>query len=206
MWVDHVPLAEAMETLSVNVGGRPNGAENRGGDRPSRDGNTPGGNPPPGAPGAPGVAAAPAPADASNTNAPAATPPPAPGGTAGNGPGGPPGGGGPGGPGGGRSVVLAVAAPVAVAGASWNLAFFVAPTSAQVKAEIQAFESGTTDDDMKVYTYPTPLQFVASDADMPASDPRLQKWPGYIPPVPDANPTPAPDGSAPGRTRRANNA
>ncbi len=140
MYVDHVPLAEAMESLAANVDGRPVGA-----DRP-RDGG-PGGTPPPpdGAP--PG-----------------------------------------GGPGGGR--------PGRGGGAQWNLAFFVAPTSAQVKAEIQAFQSGSTDEDTKVYSYPTPFQFIASDSDMPAADPRLQKWPGYKAPDPAATPPPAPDGQA----------
>src|SRR5476651_1093116 len=63
MWVDHVPLAEAMETLAANVGGRPVGA-----DRP-RDGGGPNGN-------APGGAPPPAPDGGSSTNAaPAGGPP-----------------------------------------------------------------------------------------------------------------------------------
>ena len=162
MYVDHVPLAEAMESLAANVDGRPVGA-----DRP-RDGgpggNAPGGTPPP-TDGTP------------NTNAPA---------------GGPPGGfaaGGPGGPGGGRGGRGGFGG-----GAQWNLAFFVAPSSAAVKAEIQAFQSGSTDDDTKVYTFPAPFQLVASDSDLPAADPRLQKWPGYKAPDPSATPPPGPDG------------
>ena len=156
MYVDHVPLAEAMESLAANVDGRPPGA-----DRP-RDGG-PGGNASAGAPPAGGPGA-----------------------------GGPPGDG-PGGPGGGRPGRGGFGG----GGAQWNLAFFVAPTAAQVKAEIQAFQSGNTDDDTKVYTYPTPYQFLASDTDMPAADPRVQTWPGYKAPDPAANPPPpATDGQA----------
>jgi hypothetical protein len=149
MYVDHVPLAEAMESLAANVTPPPdaNPPDRPGGDAP------PGGPPPPGG-----------------------APPGGPGGPGGRG-----GGFGRGGFGGGG-------------GAQWNLAFFVAPTSAQVKAEIQAFQSGTPDDDLKVYTYPTPFQMVASDDDMPAADPRAQSWPGYKPPAPPPAPT---DGSAP---------
>jgi len=81
-------------------------------------------------------------------------------------------------------------------GAQWNLAFFVGPSSAQVKAEIQAFQAGTTDEDIRVYTYPTPFQMVAGDEEMDAADPRLQTWPGYKAPPPPAAPadgTPAPE-------------
>jgi hypothetical protein len=161
MYVDHVPLAEAMETLAANVGGRPVGS-----DRPRDSGGT-------------------------NTNSPSGTPPPPDGGantnaTSGVPPNGGPPGGGPGGGRGGRGGFGG--------GAEWNLAFFVAPTSAQVKAEIQAFQTGTTDDDTRVYAYPTPVQFMASDSDMPAADPRLQKWPGYKAPDPSATPPPTPDG------------
>jgi hypothetical protein len=199
MYVDHVPLAEAMETLATNVGGPPMGA-----DRP-RDGggNGPGGTPPPASTGG----AAPTPDTAANTNAPAGAPPAGPGGQggpggfAGGGPGGPPGGGpgGPGGRGGGRG---GFGGGGFGGGATWNLGFFVAPTSAQVKAEIAAFQSGTTDDDTKVYAYPTPLQMLATDSDMPAADPRKQTWPGYKAPAPappppvtpttEAQPPPAP--------------
>ncbi|MCE0482875.1 MAG: hypothetical protein LV479_01400 [Methylacidiphilales bacterium] len=77
-------------------------------------------------------------------------------------------------------------------GAQWNLAFFVAPTSAEVKAEIQAFQSGTTDDDTRVYMYPTPLQMISSGDDMPAADPRQQSWPG-MKPAAAPTPTPTPD-------------
>jgi len=194
MYVDHVPLAEAMETLAANVDGRPVGA-----DRP-RDGGNPGGNGPGGTPppsGATPPSATPPPADtAPNTNAPAGTPPGGPAGIAGGGPGagGPPGGG----PGGGRPGRGGGGGGFGGGfggGAQWNLAFFVAPTSAQVKAEIQAFQSGSTDDDTRVYTYPTPFMMVASDSDLPAADPRLQKWPGYKAPDPSATP-PTPDAQA----------
>jgi len=65
-----------------------------------------------------------------------------------------------------------------------------------VKTEIQAFESGTTDDDTKVYAYSTPLQMLATDSDMPVADPRKQKWPGYKAPDP-APPAPTGDGQTP---------
>jgi len=188
MYVNHVPLAEAMETLSTNVGGPPNGA-----DRPrDGEGNGPGGNPPPAAPGS---STPPDATAANNTNSPAGTPPAATssqgvsGGVAGAGPGADGGrrGGGRGGFGGGGFG----------GGATWNLGFFVAPTSAQVKAEIKAFESGTTDNDTKVYAYPTPMQMLASvDGELPISDPRKQKWTGYKEPEPVA-PAPAADGQTP---------
>jgi hypothetical protein len=203
MYVDHVPLAEAMDTLAVNVSGRPNGA-----DRPRDGGNGPGagpgqnggGNPPPGGPGT--IAA----------NGPG-NPPPAggPGGPGGNGPGGgaggppnagaPNGGGQGGGPGGNGGGFRGGRGGGGFGGgfgggAQWNLAFFVAPSSTQVKAEIQNFQDGTTDDDTRVYTYPTPLNMLASDPDMPSADPRLQKWPGYKAPDPAATPPSAPNGQA----------
>jgi hypothetical protein len=150
MYVDHVPLAEAMETLAANVSGPANGAD-------QQDGNPPGNA---GAGGRPGAGANP------TANGGAGAPP--------GGPGGARGGRGGGGFGGG--------------GATWNLAFFVAPTSGQVKDEIRAFQAGDTDDDTKVYTFPTPLQMVSSDEDMPASDPRRQSWPGVKPVDPSATP------------------
>ncbi len=150
MYVDHVPLAEAMESLAANVTPPQDATPPGQGDRPDRP-NRPGGN---------------------DTNA-------APGGGAG---GPPPGGRGGRGFGGGG---------FGGGGGQWNLAFFVAPTSAAVKAEILAFESGSTDDDLKVYNYPTPLQMVSSGDDMPASDPRRQAWPG-IKPADPATPPPAP--------------
>ena len=110
MYVDHVPLAEAMETLAVNVdiprpANRPdNGNGDRGRNRP--DGANFGG--PPG--------------------------------------GGPPGGGGGGGRGGFGGGGFGGGS------AQWNLAFFVAPTSAQVKSEILSFEQDNRDDDTKIYS------------------------------------------------------
>jgi len=183
MYVDHVPLAEAMEALATNV------------DRPPRDNNGgPNGNPPGGAPPVAGGAAPPTDGGAAG-NPPAGSPPGAPSGqpaVAGGGPGagGPPGGrGGRGGGFGGGGFG---------GGASWNLGFFVAPTAAQVKAEIHAFEAGTPDDDTRVYTYPTNLNFLATDTEMPAADPRLQTWPGYTAPDLSAAPPapPAADGQA----------
>jgi hypothetical protein len=53
-----------------------------------------------------------------------------------------------------------------------------------VKEEIRAFQSGGEDDETKVYSYPTPLQMLASDSGMPAADPRLQVWPGWKAPPP----------------------
>ena len=73
----------------------------------------------------------------------------------------------------------------------WKLGFFVAPTSAQVKQEIRAFQSKATDDNTKVYSYPT---FIPGDIDTPASDPRLQSWAGYKAPPPAPPPAPGTDG------------
>lgn len=159
MYVDHVPLAEAMETLAANVSGPPRGADQGpgrdGGDRPS------GGNPPPnGAPGANASVAGGSPRGPGNFDH--------------NRP-----------PGGGRGGF-------GEGGVQWNLAFFVAPTTAQVKKEIQDFEAGTPDDDTRVYVYGTPLQFIGGE-DISAADPRKQNWPGYKQPQPP--PPPAPDAS-----------
>lgn len=150
MWCDHVPLAEAMDTLAVNIvggpgNGGPGGANN--------------GTPPPGGQG--GVAAE--------------TPPNAPGANR-------PDGGAGGRRGGGRG------------GAQWGLAFFVAPSQGAAKAEIHSFQEGGTDDNAKVFHYPTPLQLLAGDYDLPSADPRLQAWPGIKASPP---PAPAPDPNAP---------
>ncbi len=158
MYVDHVPLAEAMESLAANVDVPPPSPD--GGDgappRPPRPGDQPGGfaGTPPGG-GSLGGA----------------------GGGGSGAPGGPPGG--RGGGFGGRS-------------AQWNLAFFVAPTSAQVKQEIREFESGDPDDDTKVYTYGTQMQLIATESMEIAADPRLQSWPGVKPVDPSASPAQAP--------------
>jgi hypothetical protein len=178
MYVDHVSLAEAMESLAANVdvppapdgdGGPNSNQPNR--TRPRGGGGGFGGlfGPPPGAGGttnAGGQAAAP--------GGVTRTPPP----------------GGRGGGFGGR--------------AQWNLAFFVAPTAAQVKTEIRAFESGDAGDDAdaKVYTYGTQIQLIADDNITTTPDPRLQNWAGYKPPDPSevaaasqASASASPDGS-----------
>jgi len=144
MYVDHVPVAEAMETLAVNVDVPPPPSDGTDapparGDRPNR----PGGGGPNGAdPGTPGDR------------------------------------------GGGFNRR-----------AEWNLAFFIAPTSAQVKQEILAFQSSDPNEDNKVYTYRTQTQLLASDNDAPAPDPRLQAWPGVKPVDPSAS-APAADAQA----------
>ena len=141
MYVDHVPLAEAMETLAANVDVPPPNPDDDTNPRPNRD--RPGGF--------------------------AGTPP------AGGGPGRPPGG--RGGGGFGRQ-------------AQWNLAFFVAPTSTQVKQEIREFETSDPASDAKVFAYGTQMQLIAGDSMTTAADPRLQAWPGVKPVDPtDAAPT-----------------
>jgi hypothetical protein len=99
-------------------------------------------------------------------------------------------------------------------GGQWHLGFFAAPTSAGVKQEILAFQSGNVGDDTKTYSYPTPMALLSSgsdDNDLPASDPYKQVWPGYhappAPPVPPADPNnptasaqPAPTPDAPPTT------
>jgi hypothetical protein len=88
-----------------------------------------------------------------------------------------------------ETLVANVTGPDGRGGAQWKLGFFVAPSSAQVQQEIRSFEAASTDDDTKIYSYPTPLQMLASDSGMPAADPRLQVWPGYkAPPAPPAAP------------------
>jgi len=102
-----------------------------------------------------------------------------------------PGGGGPGGPGGGggggggfrRSPT-----------AQWHLAFFTGPSSSQVKEEIRSFQEGDSSDDTKIYSYPTPLQMLATDEGMPAADPRAQVWTGYKAPPPPPPPAAGDDG------------
>jgi hypothetical protein len=150
MFVDHVPLAEAMETLAANVDVPPPPSDGTdsppaNASRPDRPGGLFGGA---GGLGGPGAAGA---------------------------PGGPPGG--RGGGFGGR--------------AQWNLAFFIAPTSAQVKQEILAFQTSDPNDDNKVYTYGTQVQMIASENVSSAPDPRLQAWPGVQPVDPSATPAPA---------------
>lgn len=83
----------------------------------------------------------------------------------------------------------------------WKLGFFAAPTAAEVKQQIAAFQAGSDkrgkDDDVKIYTYPTMLDMIAADSEASASDPREQSWPG-MKPAP-ATPPPAPaagDGNA----------
>jgi len=141
MYADHVPLAEAMESLAANVD-LPQQPDDGTQPRRNREGG----------------------ADGASTNN-------APGLAQGAGPGGPPGGGRGGGGGFGRR-------------AEWNLAFFVGPTSADVKEEIAQFQAGDPDIDAKVFTYNTQLQTIASDTVVSAPDPHTQAWPGYTPPPP----------------------
>jgi hypothetical protein len=69
-------------------------------------------------------------------------------------------------------------------GGQWKLGFFAAPSSAAVKNEISAFQQGNLGDDAKIFSFPTPLQMLDNDSDMPAADPRLQAWPGMQAPPP----------------------
>lgn len=155
MYVDHVSLAEAMDTLSADIGGGGRGGEGRQRDgapgTPGQSGNGTPGTPPPGA----------------NVAAGATPPPGAPGdnGPGGNGPGGRGRGGFGGGGGFGR-------------GAQWNLAFFVGSTTEDAKAQIRAFENDSVDDNAKIYSYQTPLQMLLGGEDPVSADPRLQNWPG----------------------------
>jgi hypothetical protein len=180
MYADHVPLAEAMETLAVNVDVPPpldgdDNARSRRQRPPGADGQ-PGNNPTNGTPVAQG--------------GPGGAPPPAgaPGG-------GPRGQGGPGGPGGRGGFNRA----------QWNLAFFAGPTKSQVQQEIREFQSGDPDDDNKVYAYGVQMQMISNDTVTSIPDPRLQSWPGVKPPDPTAAPAVAaaaptptqPDGNAP---------
>jgi len=85
-------------------------------------------------------------------------------------------------------------------GAQWSLAFFIAPTSEQVKAEVRSFTEGAdrNDDSLQSYNFPTPLNMI-SDESTPVADPRLQIWPGVKtapapPPNADGTPATGPDG------------
>ena len=132
MWVDHVPVAEAMKTLCGNI------------TMPPRD-LPPGVSPGPRTPPAPGVKDASGPLD----------------------------------------------------GVYWNLGFFVAPSAAEVKEEIRAFQESTWNNTTKIYNFPTPLQLVITQDDVLAADPCAQSWPGIKPsalpaPAPPAPPTPPP--------------
>jgi hypothetical protein len=80
---------------------------------------------------------------------------------------------------------------------TWNLAFFVAPTSAAVKQEINDFQADNLDPDAKVYNYPTPLQMAATEDQMPAADPRAQNWPGMTPALLAPPPAPPTDPNNP---------
>ncbi len=91
--------------------------------------------------------------------------------------------------------------------AEWNLAFFVAPTSSQLKQEIREFQSDDPDTDAKVYTYGTQMQLIATESMAITADPRLQSWPGVKPVDPSATPpasvaqagttSPSPNGADP---------
>ena len=157
MYADHVPLAEAMESLAANVDLPPPPDD---GTRPRRAG-------------ADGTNGAPTFAQGSG---PAGQTP------AGPGSGGPPGGG-RGGLGGGRR-------------AEWNLAFFVGPTSSDVKQEIAQFQAGDPEIDAKVFTFNSQLQTLASDTVTSTPDPHVQAWPGYKP-APPAPPDPNQPAGAP---------
>src|ERR1700722_9448559 len=65
--------------------------------------------------------------------------------------GGPPAGGGPGDPGAQGRPPGGRGGGFGGRGAQWNLAFFVAPTAAQVKQEIRQFQASDSNDDTKVY-------------------------------------------------------
>ena len=87
-------------------------------------------------------------------------------------------------------------------GAQWHLAFFVAPTSADVKAEIRSFTQGADDtDDSHVFSYATPLTMLGDEDAVPVADPRKQVWPGLkmppAPPAPPADPAAAANGAPP---------
>jgi len=148
MYVDHVPLAEAMETLAANV------------DVPQ---------PPPTADDS--AAAPPTNGDQ------AGRPSDRPGGFAGAPPDSAPGAGG-GGRGGGRGGGFGGG----LGGrAQWNLAFFVAPNTAEAKEEIREFEAGDQNDATKIYTYGTQMQTITTENMSVTADPRLQTWPGMKP-------------------------
>ncbi len=204
MNVDHVPLPEAMDALAAGISGSGPGGPGEPGGPPGGGFGGGGAGGRDGGPGGPGGAAAGAPGTTNNNPGGGPGGPPG-GGFAGGGPGGP--GGGPGGQGGAGGRRGGFGSGFGGGGGGggfggggggfggggfgggvqWNLAFFVAPTTAQVKDEIRTFESGTENDDLRVFTYPTPLQMLVTDDSLPASDPRLQTWPGYKPaPAPAA--------------------
>lgn len=174
MYADHVPLAEAMESLAANVDVPPPPPGEDDGTRPRRNG--------------PGGSVGFADNGGASTNAPGGAAPGATG-IAGAPPPGGPGFGRGGGGGFGRR-------------AEWNLAFFVGPTAAQVREEIRQFEAGDPDIDAKVYTYGTQMQMIADDTVTAAPDPHAQGWPGVRPPSPPdpnataAASTPSGDGQA----------
>ncbi len=155
MYADHVPLAEAMETLAANVDVPAPDPDDDNSARPNRD------------------------RSASAGNRPGSFAGFIPGG------GGPNGAGAPGGAAGGRGGFGGRRA-------EWNLAFFVAPTAAEVQQEIREFQSNDPDDSSKIYTYGTQVQLIASDSLTTAPDPRLQAWPGVKPVDPSATQVPAP--------------
>ena len=154
MVVDHVPLADAMETLAANVDVPPPSPDSDDAVRPNRDR-------PSGADDRPRDSAASLPGAGLFGRPPAGGSAPGVAGASGA-------------PAGGRGGGLG-------RGAQWNLAFFVAPTPAQVKQEIRSFESSDPDADLKVYTYGTPMQLVASDTVTAIADPRSQAWTGFKP-------------------------
>jgi len=177
MYVDHVPLAEAMETLAANVDVPPppsDGTDNGPGPNPSATPGNPGNQPGIGAGGPPGGGGF--------------------GGPAAGGPGG--GGGGPGGPPGGRGGGFG--GGLGGGGrAQWNLAFFVAPNAALAKQEIREFQTGDPDADAKIYTYGTQIQMIADDNIPDTPDPWAQSWSGVKPVDPSASAAPAPSAATP---------
>jgi hypothetical protein len=88
------------------------------------------------------------------------------------------------------------------AGGQWRLGFFAGPTSADVKQTINSFQTGSTDTNLRTYSYPTMLGMLASGsedgASMPVADPRLQIWPGMkaeVVPVSTTSASPTDDSS-----------
>jgi len=158
MYVDHVPLAEAMESLAANVDVPPPAPGEDDGTRPPRNRPDGFGGPPPGGAPVPGGQAVPLAGGAGAAGGP------------------------PGGPAAGRGGFGRRA--------EWNLAFFVAPTAAQVRQEISDFQTGDPNTDGKVFSYGTQLQTIASDTVTSVPDPHLQAWPGVKPVDPLATPAP----------------
>ena len=138
MWVDHVSLAEAMETLANTVDVSPTDLDRP--DRPDRLG-------PPGSTNAPGIPSTTAPPSA---GAVAAGAPPAPGT-----------------PDAGNHTWERRAGSAHGEGCNGIWPFFVAPTSSAVKAEIRAFQEGTVDDDARgLLIIPPHLQMVVTEDDL----------------------------------------